>query len=106
MATMCDSSLLGQKVRESRRERTRSANGAARAAIGRERICWNCAGTMRHRDTNCPRCGAERLHEGDVITWRVPEADTRRRMDLIRVAGLLAAFLGGVVWLTLRVGLY
>jgi len=60
---------------------------------------------MRLRDTCCPRCGAERLREGNITTWRLPQAVERRRVDLMKMAGLLAAFVGGVLWLSLRAGL-
>ena len=52
-----------------------------------------------------PRCGAERLSEGNVTTWRLPQTVERRKVDLIKVAGLLAAFLGGILWLSIRAGL-
>jgi len=95
VTTLCDSSHLGQSLRNSQRC----------TAIQSGRICWNCSGTMRLRDTCCPRCGAERLREGNITTWRLPQAVERRRVDLMKMAGLLAAFVGGVLWLSLRAGL-
>ena len=102
MSTLCDSSL-GHNFRNSRRHA--AGEPTARGMTALTRICWNCSGTMRLRENCCPRCGAERLREGNVTTWRLPQAVERRKVDLIKVAGLLAAFLGGILWLSIRAGL-
>lgn len=102
MTTLCDSSHLGHNFRNS--QRLAASGDQARGMTATTRICWNCSGTMRLRESCCPRCGAERLREGNVTTWRLPQAVERRKVDLIKVAGLLAAFLAGVVWLSLRAG--
>lgn len=95
MSVLCDSGLADR--------RQVSAPKISRP-VSSARICWNCSGYVRLRETCCPRCGAERMAASPQVIWQTPEHD--QAWQWMKYAGYVAGIIGGIAWLVMNGGGY
>ena len=112
MTTLCDSSIWDETVRRLvQPKRSLAKRDVQRAGVQQnqvamnDRVCWNCAGYMRLKESCCPRCGAARQKAGGVTTWQVSAGAAGPGLAVLKVAGFLISVVGGAVWLAMRTGM-
>ncbi len=80
--------------------RRNGRNPSSSRPVTNARVCWNCSGYVRLRETRCPRCGAERLAAEPEVIWQQPP--DRPHWQVMKYASYVAGLLGGLAWLAIH----